>query len=181
MEGHLDIVTALLEKRADVHTKTRGGWTALEAADARGHADISSLLLQAGARPASAGAARAAEGGTRPDTKRSRTLDVLSPAMSGYPKEVRVGMDGAADISSRKEKLAVAPTYPRVALREGIPGRVTAQVWIDEEGTPSLVEIIFAQPARIFDEAVRKGMMASRYDPKGSPYVAEQTVQFDLK
>ena len=42
--GHLDVVQALLAKGADVNAKNNIGWTALDVARVRGHAEVRALL-----------------------------------------------------------------------------------------------------------------------------------------
>jgi len=72
----------------------------------------------------------------------------------------------------------VKPEYPRIASREGIEGKVKALLNIDEDGTVVHVEIVEATPKRIFDEAVRKALMQSKYESFGKPYQAEVEVSF---
>lgn len=48
-EGHLDLVTYLLECGADVHAQTTSADTALTYACENGHTDVADLLLQYGA------------------------------------------------------------------------------------------------------------------------------------
>jgi len=73
----------------------------------------------------------------------------------------------------------VTPEYPRIAKREGIEGKVRALINIDEDGTVVHVDIIEAKPQRIFDEAVRKALMQSKYEAFGKPYQGEVEVTFN--
>jgi len=47
--GREGIATVLVDKGADVHTKTSNGWTALHYASSEGHAGIAAMLLENGA------------------------------------------------------------------------------------------------------------------------------------
>ena len=51
MNGHLEVVKALLAAGADANAKTNNGTTALIAATKGRHADVSDLLVKAGAKP----------------------------------------------------------------------------------------------------------------------------------
>ena len=63
------------------------------------------------------------------------------------------------------------PDFPAEATRKGIAsGVVKAKVNIEADGKVSSVEILEAEPKRIFDRAVTAALMEWRYEPgeKGS-------------
>jgi ankyrin repeat protein len=49
LNGHAEVVKALLEKGADVHAKDNDGWTPLLQAYDQGRDDIATMLLANGA------------------------------------------------------------------------------------------------------------------------------------
>ena len=46
--GDASLVKALIAARADVHARASNGWTALRAAEERGHSDVADLIRAAG-------------------------------------------------------------------------------------------------------------------------------------
>lgn len=59
-----------------------------------------------------------------------------------------------------------APEFPRDALAQGIDrGTVRARLAIDASGKVTDVEIIDAQPRRVFDRAVRRALARWTYPP----------------
>jgi TonB family protein len=72
------------------------------------------------------------------------------------------------------------PMFPREALRADVDkGRVRARLYIASDGTVSKVEILSAQPMRVFDREVRETAMRWRYDPPGQPRQTEIEFVFD--
>src|SRR5208283_1368711 len=49
LDGRTELVKSLLDKGADINTKTNEGWTALMQASRQGHAEVVKLLLDRGA------------------------------------------------------------------------------------------------------------------------------------
>ena len=49
LNGHVEVVEALLAKGADINAKTKIGWTALIGASLKGHVEVVKLLLAKGA------------------------------------------------------------------------------------------------------------------------------------
>jgi len=72
------------------------------------------------------------------------------------------------------------PDFPGRAMRAHITeGHVLARVWINAEGKVEQVDIVKAEPPRVFDEEVKRALTAWTYDPPGRP--ANETVQLDFK
>lgn len=59
----------------------------------------------------------------------------------------------------------VMPTYPRLALKRKITGRVIVQFDVDEHGETGNVRIMSAQPKKIFDKAVLHAIEEFRFLP----------------
>lgn len=90
-----------------------------------------------------------------------------------------IGRDGDAQPIVRIE-----PRYPPAAARDGIEGWVRLSFTIDETGGVTDVQVIDAQPRRIFDQEARRALMRWRYAPRiidGVPQRQEGlTVQLDF-
>ncbi|MBX9902609.1 MAG: energy transducer TonB [Burkholderiaceae bacterium] len=75
---------------------------------------------------------------------------------------------------------SVQPKFPIAAAREGLTqGTVTARMFIDTNGSISKVEIVNAQPKKIFDKEVISAALQWKYAPISSPQV--NVVQFNFK
>lgn len=79
----------------------------------------------------------------------------------------------------------IPPNYPRGAKQAGIQGYVTMAVTINPDGTVSGVEVIEADPQRLFDKAATDAMKRWKFRPKivdGQPVSqrARQTIEFKL-
>lgn len=79
----------------------------------------------------------------------------------------------------------VPPNYPRRARQAKLEGYVTMQVDIRADGSVSDVEVIEADPPRLFDEAAMQAMQRWRFRPKmvdgeAQPQRAKQTIEFKL-
>lgn len=75
---------------------------------------------------------------------------------------------------------SVQPKFPIAAAREGLTqGTVTARMFIDTNGSISKVEIVNAQPKKIFDKEVIAAALQWKYAPVSSPQV--NVVQFNFK
>lgn len=75
---------------------------------------------------------------------------------------------------------SVQPKFPIAAAREGLTqGTVTARMFIDTNGSISKVEIVNAQPKKIFDKEVISAALQWKYAPISSPQI--NVVQFNFK
>ena len=76
----------------------------------------------------------------------------------------------------------VDPEYPRAAIRAGVEkGRVLARVNIDEQGNVTAVNIVSAEPPRVFNQSVTDALMQWKFKAEGEKYVGEIEVTFTLK
>jgi protein TonB len=74
------------------------------------------------------------------------------------------------------------PTYPRDAIRAGVSkGRVLVRLQIDEKGNVTDVNIVSADPPRVFDRAVRNALSDWKFQAEGEKYVGEVEINFTLK
>lgn len=60
----------------------------------------------------------------------------------------------------------VPPEFPREAAQKGIStGSVKAKLTIEADGKVSGVEILEAEPKRVFDRAVKEALMEWKFEP----------------
>jgi protein TonB len=78
----------------------------------------------------------------------------------------------------------INPTYPITAARDGIEGWVKLRFDVDPVGAVSNIEVIAAEPKRIFNSAAKKALRKWKYRAKstGGKSIAQQglTVQLDF-
>ncbi|MDC8785427.1 energy transducer TonB [Roseateles koreensis] len=73
----------------------------------------------------------------------------------------------------------VPPEFPREAAQQSISsGVVKAKLSIDADGKVSAVEIIEAEPRRVFDKAVSRALMEWRFEPSGEKQTHEVKLVF---
>ena len=73
----------------------------------------------------------------------------------------------------------VPPDFPAEATRKAISsGTVTAKVTIEADGKVSHVEIVDANPKRVFDRAVTDALMDWKYEASGQKDSAEVKLVF---
>jgi len=91
---------------------------------------------------------------------------------------------GMARDGDAQPLVRVEPRYPPAAARDGIEGWVRLRFSINETGGVEDIEVIEAEPRRIFDREARQALMRWRYAPKvidGVPQRQEGlTVQLDF-
>jgi periplasmic protein TonB len=72
--------------------------------------------------------------------------------------------------------------FPREAIRAGVEkGTITARMHIDEKGHVTDVQIMSADPPRVFDREVKRALMLWRFKGEGEKYVGEVEINFTLK
>ena len=82
----------------------------------------------------------------------------------------------AADIQAVSK---VQPEFPREALQAGVDrGHVKARMTLDASGEVSRVEILEAQPRRVFDRQVMKTLAMWRYAAGDANRAVEIDVEF---
>ena len=75
----------------------------------------------------------------------------------------------------------VQPVFPREAIKKGIErGVVTARAHVQPDGTVSRVEIMTANPPRIFDREIIRALSQWRWPPEPVPFIAEFDIEFKL-
>lgn len=68
--------------------------------------------------------------------------------------------------ASPKVVKKVPPDFPREAAQKGISaGSVKAKLTIEADGKVSGVEILEAEPKRVFDRAVKEALMEWKFEP----------------
>ena len=80
---------------------------------------------------------------------------------------------------------AVTPRYPEKALRESIEGWVELLIKVDEQGLVADIDVVKANPPRIFEKAAVESVNQWRFQPKmvagqAVPYEYRQTIDFEL-
>ena len=72
--------------------------------------------------------------------------------------------------------------YPRAAMRANVQkGRVVARLMIDENGNVTDVQIISADPPRVFNQEVIEKVKTWKFKPEGQQYSGTVEVNFSLK
>ena len=78
-------------------------------------------------------------------------------------------------------KVMEKPSFPREAIRAGVEkGQVIAVLTIDDKGNVSNIDIVSAQPARVFDRVVRDTLAGWKCAAEGSSYKAKVEINFSL-
>lgn len=123
---------------------------------------------------------------TEPDTSAdsvSFSMDLGGIDLGGAD----TGLDGPGTLSRDGDAqpiVRVEPRYPPAAARDGVEGWVRLRFTIDETGGVTDIEIIDAQPRRIFDQEARRALRRWRYAPKVVDGQAQRqegmTVQLDF-
>jgi len=73
----------------------------------------------------------------------------------------------------------VPPEFPREAAQQSISsGTVKAKLSIETDGKVSAVEILEAQPRRVFDKAVTRALMDWRFEPSSEKQTHEVKLVF---
>lgn len=73
----------------------------------------------------------------------------------------------------------VPPEFPAEAARQSISaGSVRAKMSIDPDGKVSGVEILEAEPRRVFDKAVTRALMDWKFEPSGEKQTHEVKLVF---
>ncbi len=86
---------------------------------------------------------------------------------------------GSAAMAAPKVVKKVPPEFPAEAARKGInSGSVRAKLLIDGEGKVSEVEILEAEPKRVFDRAVTSALMEWRFAGSGDKQTHEVKLVF---
>ncbi len=84
--------------------------------------------------------------------------------------------------SALKPIVRDAPEFPKEAMTEGFSsGTVKARVTVDAAGKVAGIEILDAQPRRVFDRAVRAALWRWQFEPGAPDRTAEVEIAFSLQ
>jgi len=73
----------------------------------------------------------------------------------------------------------VPPEFPREAVQASVnSGTVKAKLSIEADGKVSAVDIVEAQPRKVFDRAVKAALMDWRFEPSGEKQTHEVKLVF---
>jgi len=92
-----------------------------------------------------------------------------------------IGVCLSANVWASTPKLVkkVPPEFPREAVQQGInSGSVKAKMNIDPDGKVASVEILEAEPRRVFDKAVMRALTEWRFEASGEKQVHEVKLVF---
>ncbi len=79
-----------------------------------------------------------------------------------------------------KAAYRVEPQFPRLALRQGLSGRVVAHVYVEPGGRVSEVKIV-SSSNRIFDGEVVRALSQWKFNPEPVGFIGEYEIVFNLK
>jgi len=100
-------------------------------------------------------------------------------ALTALSALLAFGVAFSAHAGTPKVVKKVPPEFPAEAQRQSISsGTVTAKVSIEPDGKVSNVEILQAQPKRVFDRAVTEALMDWRFEPSGEKQTSEIKLVF---
>ena len=103
-------------------------------------------------------------------------LAAAAPAAAPAPSAPRPSVATGLKAISRDP-----PDFPREAAAEGLKsGMVNARIHVDARGNVTSVDILGAQPPKVFDRAVRKALLRWQFEPiaAGTPSELDVDVKF---
>ena len=112
----------------------------------------------------------------RPQTITPNKNDTNSNFSSFSPPQVKINPGISIGLmksdSEARPVLRVNPSYPAAEAQKGTEGYVTLQFDVTTTGNVANIQILDAQPKRVFDRAAKQALRKWRYQPKmlnGSP------------
>ena len=100
----------------------------------------------------------------------------VSRGLLGLPAALALSMGAHATPKIVKK---VPPEFPAEAARQSISqGSVRAKMNIDPDGKVSGVEILEAEPRKVFDKAVTRALMDWKFEPSGQKETHEVKLVF---
>ncbi|WP_051156528.1 energy transducer TonB [Herbaspirillum huttiense] len=101
-------------------------------------------------------------------------------APSAPPAPVPPKVDAGAVRRGLVPLLRVEPDYPPKALASNTEGVVVAHLTIEKDGSVSAVQIVRAQPPKLFDQAATKALMQWKFSRTDEPVLGEVELRFSL-
>nr|WP_086938063.1 energy transducer TonB [Thaumasiovibrio occultus] len=99
-------------------------------------------------------------------------VNIAVPSLGQYSVEqpVEVAAVAAAPVTGTGDQdvmpiSRVEPRYPARALRQGITGYVQLSFTIDASGSPTDINVVSAEPARVFNREAIRALSRWRYQP----------------
>lgn len=132
------------------------------------------------ARPAAAPSEAPAAPSTAPvaDAKPSEAPASVQPAR---PPQHEVSADTRGGVRRGLVPLVrVEPDYPPRALANNIEGVIVVHATISADGSVTAVNVVSAQPAKIFDQEAVRAVMRWKFSPNDGGMVGEIQLRFSL-
>jgi protein TonB len=108
-------------------------------------------------------------------------LIIAGASAAWYPSYLPAAMGEGKPVTLAPNH-RVDPEFPRSALKAGTErGTVTARMTLDSDGNVTQVDIVQAEPRRIFDQAVMQALSQWRYPEGRAGRVVEVEVGFRQK
>ncbi len=111
-----------------------------------------------------------------PESKAKTEAANISPLSSVLSLGLDTAINGIAinaptfgDFGANQQALPlhrVEPSYPARALQRGIEGYVIMKFTIDQTGKPTEIEVVEAEPKRIFERDAMRALRNWKYQPK---------------
>lgn len=109
--------------------------------------------------------------------------DASNPAATSNEMENAQASQEPVDVGSPTPLNQVPPEYPSRAQRRGLEGHVELEFLIRRDGSvdASSIEVVAAQPRRVFDQAARKAVASWQFEAASQVRRARQRVEFQLR
>lgn len=107
---------------------------------------------------------------SKPTKPQLARLDInmtkLAPGVGNDPYLPTSGGERALSDGDAIPMVVIQPNYPRKPAMEGIEGWVKFRFTIAADGTPKNIEVVDANPKRVFDRAARKAIYKWKFKPR---------------
>lgn len=101
-----------------------------------------------------------------PEPQETPNVEWQAPSVGSPSLQINSALGSGMRDQSARPVVQVEPTYPPEAARDGTEGWVRLSFTIDETGNVMDIEIIEAQPKRVFNRAARQALGRWKYQPK---------------
>ncbi|XKH61303.1 TonB family protein [Halomonas sediminis] len=104
-------------------------------------------------------------------------------AATGETESAQAASQEPVDVGSPTPLNQIPPEYPSRAQRRGLEGHVELKFLIRRDGSvdASSIEVVRAQPRRVFDQAARKAVASWQFEAAVQVRRARQRVEFQLR